>query len=389
MSDEIRRLGLDASLAAPGNKQQAENALCAICHDYIEDPKEVTCDARHVFCGPCIQKEYDRRRNDGRTQRCPTCRGSFKKLQRPQPQLRNFIEQVEWKCLNHEEGCGFTGTKKQLEEHLDEECQEQETDCPFRGCRSIMRRGSLAAHTQKCRYRLIPCDFCDEPVRFGTKTAHMKICQEVPVSCPNRCGAKPLRGDVGEHKQTECVEQMVDCPISGCGDRMKRKQLEEHEDENLKKHVKLLHERMDAMDASDFAEGTVRLPNFEAKAARISKGEKLTSASFDFKERHFCLSLYPKGAEDSDDGMAALYLRRRDEFRRPLTFNVEVLNSKGIKAVFFPDFRECRGYGRPNFCSFEKLRSAARATPGGALEFRVSLSAPKANEGPFTVSGYL
>uniref|UniRef100_A0A0G4EZV7 RING-type domain-containing protein n=1 Tax=Chromera velia CCMP2878 TaxID=1169474 RepID=A0A0G4EZV7_9ALVE len=184
MSTEPKRLGLDASLAAPGWETQAANALCPICHDYIDDPKETDCATRHVFCDACIKEVYDNRRP------CPCCRGQLSKLEKPQGLVLSFIEEVKWKCLNFEGGCDFTGTKKQLEKHLDSDCLEQKTKCPFEGCNKHMKRRLLAEHKKTCEYRLVPCDHCKESVRFNSKSMHLNTCPKFPVSYPNGCGKK-------------------------------------------------------------------------------------------------------------------------------------------------------------------------------------------------------
>uniref|UniRef100_A0A0G4F8U1 RING-type domain-containing protein n=1 Tax=Chromera velia CCMP2878 TaxID=1169474 RepID=A0A0G4F8U1_9ALVE len=389
MSDEIRRLFLDASFAAPGNKSHAENALCPICKDYIEDAKEVNCKARHVFCGPCITKEYERRQTEGLAQKCPTCRGPFSTLETSPPQLRNFIEEVEWKCLNHEDGCGFTGTKKKLEKHLDEECPEQETKCPFQGCTQKMKRGPLAAHKVDCKFRLIPCELCEQPVRFGTKTAHSKACKKVRVSCPNRCGQKCLRGEIAEHKKTDCKEQLVNCPVAGCGDRVKRKKLDEHDDASVKKHFKLLQREVEIMKSPDTVEGTVRLPNFKAKAPRLGKNDRLQCATFSLKGHRFCLEVYPGGYGTSESGKAGLFVRNLDDFKGVVIYSVRVLNGNGIPEMqLMKDFSGVRDWGFSSFCPASKLLDAAAATEGGALEFHVSLTAEKTHKETFALSGY-
>uniref|UniRef100_A0A0G4HYR8 RING-type domain-containing protein n=1 Tax=Chromera velia CCMP2878 TaxID=1169474 RepID=A0A0G4HYR8_9ALVE len=242
MNSEIRRLGLDASFAAAGNEDQAVSVLCPICHDYMEDAKEVDCEGRHVFCGPCIKNVSDREKP------CPFCRGRFSKMERPHALMRTLIEQIKWKCVNFEGGCSFTGTKKQLEKHLDDDCEIQEVKCPFIGCPKKMQRAPLEAHKNSCPYRLVACGHCDEQVCFNSKQTHNKSCPKFPVPCPNKCGKKVLREAVSDHLQKECAEELVDCRVSGCGESVKRKMMEQHEDGNMKKHVKLLHAEVEKME---------------------------------------------------------------------------------------------------------------------------------------------
>uniref|UniRef100_A0A0G4I9Q8 RING-type domain-containing protein n=1 Tax=Chromera velia CCMP2878 TaxID=1169474 RepID=A0A0G4I9Q8_9ALVE len=417
MTGEIRRLGLDASFAAVGNETQVENALCPICQDFIEDPKETDCEARHVFCGPCIQKEFDRRLNEGLDQQCPTCRGYCSKLQRPQPLVRNFIDQVKWKCLNfaNGSGCSFTGTKKQLEKHLDEECAEQETECPFDGCAEKMKREPLAAHKGVCKYRLIPCVRCNDQVRFNAKSAHFKVCRKVPVSCPNRCGKKPMRGELSEHRRTECLEETVECPVSGCGEKMKRKLAEQHEDESMKKHFKLLHHHVGDLERqlqfaqlsqlhhpgggmstyhsslADTLDLTVRLTDYETTSAGFERGEWLDSLPFDFQGYRFYVSVYPRGDAASSDGNAAFYLTNADDYKGSLTISVRVsgmVDRREFSVDFSNALSPSRSWGMKDFHPAESLLNAARVGSEGALDLLIQLSAPRTNRRSLVVSGY-
>uniref|UniRef100_A0A0G4HI73 RING-type domain-containing protein n=1 Tax=Chromera velia CCMP2878 TaxID=1169474 RepID=A0A0G4HI73_9ALVE len=296
----MRRLGLDASFAAPSFQKQAEHAICAICLDYLEDPQEVGCEARHVFCGPCIETVLQERKP------CPSCRGHFSKTQRAPALLRNLIEEVQWKCLNFASNCAFTGTKKELEKHIDSECPEQETACPFEG----------------------------SPVRFNAKAAHLRSCPKFPVPCPNQgCAMIIARAEVSHHVENACLEGMVTCTVSGCGSRMKRKLVDQHDDENMKKHFKLLHEKVVDMETNDNLELTVRFPNFEAISAGTQK-RTLDSPPFVFQDMRFCLWLWPKGDLNSSVGQAALYMVKKDAYDRTLTFTVKPKNCGEVRQTF-------------------------------------------------------
>uniref|UniRef100_A0A0G4HXS7 TRAF-type domain-containing protein n=1 Tax=Chromera velia CCMP2878 TaxID=1169474 RepID=A0A0G4HXS7_9ALVE len=227
----LKRLGLDVSLAADGQAGFAANALCPICHDFLEEVVEVNCAGRHVFCRPCIS-ETERMRNRSygcyRGKSCPSCRGTYSQIIAAGPLTRSFIDQVKWKCVHVEKGCAFTGTKKQMEVHLETECAEQERECPFEGCTVKIRRSLLLAHQAICPFRLVPCPHCNESVPFnGTKT-HLEECRLFPVDCPNHCGQKLPRGDVSAHRQTDCPEQKVLCQVDGCTERVRRCELSEH-----------------------------------------------------------------------------------------------------------------------------------------------------------------
>uniref|UniRef100_A0A0G4IC22 RING-type domain-containing protein n=1 Tax=Chromera velia CCMP2878 TaxID=1169474 RepID=A0A0G4IC22_9ALVE len=287
---QIKRLGLDAALAVEGSQKLAENVLCAICHDFLEDVVETNCQGRHVFCRPCIHRVLRRR------QTCPTCRGVFSKLEVANSMIRNLIEQIKWKCLNHEKGCSFTGTKKDLEKHLEEECEEQESECPFEGCTVMKRRTKMLDHKNTCRFRLVSCTHCTKQLPFNGMTAHLEVCKRFPVDCPNACGKKLPRGEIGKHQASECAEETVCCFVPGCGEKRKRKEMDTHEDESWKKHMRLLVELQQKKEEA--LEVTVAFPQFRSKIAGMKKGDKIESPSFVFQDCRFSLSLFPRGLSD-------------------------------------------------------------------------------------------
>uniref|UniRef100_A0A0G4GGG9 RING-type domain-containing protein n=1 Tax=Chromera velia CCMP2878 TaxID=1169474 RepID=A0A0G4GGG9_9ALVE len=228
----IRRLGLDSSFAAEGFEELAETALCPVCTDYLEDIVEADCPSRHVFCRPCLQEVQDRQ------QPCPNCRGNFSKIETAHIHIRGLIEQVKWKCVHFKNGCGFTGTKKQLEKHLDEECDEEEVECKHEGCRKRDRRILILQHQSECGFSV--CAFCKEKIPSRDMLAHAGVCQKIPVRCPRRCEKAVRRCEVPRHMETECSEQVIVCEVPGCGAQVKRRLMEQHEDANQKKHIKLL-----------------------------------------------------------------------------------------------------------------------------------------------------
>uniref|UniRef100_A0A0G4FWP3 RING-type domain-containing protein n=1 Tax=Chromera velia CCMP2878 TaxID=1169474 RepID=A0A0G4FWP3_9ALVE len=392
MSDsaaEIRRLGLDPSFAAEGFRQLAENAICSICHDYLEDIAETDCEARHVFCRPCLKSVYDLR------QPCPECRGRMSKMEKAHIRLCISIEAVQWKCLNFEKGCKFTGTKKELVKHLDEVCEEQQTECPIEGCDYKNLRRNLAEHERVCPFRIVPCEHCKEGVAFNAMQTHLSVCKGFPLPCPNGCGKSPPRGDIRLHKETECAEQTVRCTVPGCAAEVKRKELETHNDDNMKKHTKLLTDRVLALEKTlknaaerDELHLRVYLPRFEAKASRAAKRTAVKSAHFFFQGSRFCVSVYPKGDSKSADGKASLYLTKLDDYKGKLSYELEAATKKMSADYDFSTVNVNRGRGRSSFSSTEDLLSAARNAEDGALEVRVTLSAASSKCTPCVIRGY-
>ena len=53
----------------------------------------------------------------------------------------------------------------QFQEHL-KTCDYTPVDCPNKehGCTEKMAKSSMSAHTQICKYRLLQCKYCSQPI---------------------------------------------------------------------------------------------------------------------------------------------------------------------------------------------------------------------------------
>jgi len=95
----------------------------------------------------------------------------------------------------------------------------------------------------------------------------------VEIECPQECGARVLRGELGEHEK-ECANVVVSCSFAehGCEKRGKRKKVQEHEEE-----AAVAHSRLAARQAEFFkqalAEKTSQVQKLEEElAASLSGG---------------------------------------------------------------------------------------------------------------------
>ena len=71
-------------------------------------------------------------------------------------------------------------------------------------------------------------------------TGHIKVCDEVEMACPRRCGERFLRGLRDEHAG-ECALSPVPCPFArhGCKKKLKRKDYADHQVEAAGAHAEL------------------------------------------------------------------------------------------------------------------------------------------------------
>uniref|UniRef100_A0A0G4F330 Uncharacterized protein n=1 Tax=Chromera velia CCMP2878 TaxID=1169474 RepID=A0A0G4F330_9ALVE len=180
-----------------------------------------------------------------------------------------------------------------------------------------------------------------------------------------------------------CQEQTVSCEVPGCGVQVKRKQMDKHDDENLKKHVKLLSTQA-SLDVQTFQ---VHLPGYEARAADLQQGQELKSAAFSFQGRPFHLEVYPKGLATV---LTTIFLESDSEEldAGKLSCAIQagaVTRTAAADKAFEAGKRSFVCVGR---WSAERILSAAQGGENGTLVLSVTLSAPTSNRRPCVIKGY-
>ena len=107
--------------------------------------------------------------------------------------------------------------------------------------RKIMQKDlqyHLKAGCQKRPYR---CEHCGEKGTFIQITSeHYQHCPELPLDCPNKCGAvKIKRMKVDQHRK-QCPLEAVDCPFGCSATGLQRKDEAEHMEKNVVNHQLLM-----------------------------------------------------------------------------------------------------------------------------------------------------
>ena len=120
--------------------------------------------------------------------------------------------------------------------------------CPL-GCRdekgevSRVERRGVETHRTCCPMRSVQCEYCSVSVKACDMNGHLEVCEEFPIPCPNKCSKefRVKRNDKSFHLSQECPLQETECPYSqyGCEDKVQRINLEQHEKEDIHKHMKL------------------------------------------------------------------------------------------------------------------------------------------------------
>jgi len=207
---------------------------CPLCLHVTRDPNLTSCCGQH-FCQVCIN------RTQTNHQPCPFCKETNITVMLGKKQNRKVLE-LKVYCTMKEQGCSWIGELGDLSRHL-EDCQYVTVTCT-KGCGESFQRCRLAAHiAESCPKRDFTCEYC------GFKSTYEEVCNnhwaecaKYPLPCPNKCDIDTVqRGSLEQHLN-ECPLQQVECEFchAGCEEKIQRKDLTEHMEKNLQKHLSLL-----------------------------------------------------------------------------------------------------------------------------------------------------
>jgi len=221
---------------------------CSICIMILNDPQIVTC-CGHRFCQQCIGKVGRR----GSIGLCPLCKSQ--QIQYfPDKTLARQINQRKVYCPLRNDGCMWTGELNKVTDHLDvhesggnaQPCLFFPVPCEY--CGEYVRRHKTTAHQASCSSRPTNCKFCDEEVSNDFLKDHYKRCTACPVYCTNlQCSEIMTRFTLKWYHLDHCKWSLVDCKFkdAGCNARIYRKDMEEHLQSNMEKHLDLLSQELE------------------------------------------------------------------------------------------------------------------------------------------------
>ena len=236
---------LEHSLGASGGydydfiDSPSDELTCSICLSVLRDPNLTSCCGNH-FCRSCIT----RIRDEGNP--CPLCQDGDYTIMLNKSLVRK-VNELKVKCPNSQCGCEWVGEVKEVRHHVDVErgdCDFVEVLCDY-GCGEEIKRCRLAEHkTSVCPARPYTCEHCGLKGKWESITnAHMIVCENYPMECPNKCGAGEIqRKYLDKHVKDECPLEIVACEYSfaGCHVRIHRKDLSKHLSESMPSHLSLL-----------------------------------------------------------------------------------------------------------------------------------------------------
>lgn len=202
------------------------NQKCPICLEVLNNVVETDL-CGHLFCKECIVK-YVEQSNE--ILKCPTCKTVLDKetnwFHTSHAWTRTF-NSVKRQC--HFEECEFTGNKKEMGCHLDNDCLFVPIECV---CNKKLLKGDFHNHQEmECLNYKIKCELCNIFVirkKLIDKTHIENDCPMVDLVCQNnKCDHKCLRKDIKEHNDI-CQHAQILCMYE-CNTSYIRKDKEAHE----------------------------------------------------------------------------------------------------------------------------------------------------------------
>ena len=176
---------------------------------------------------------------------CPNCRCPLQYF--PDIKTNREIESLLVYCHHKMSGCKWQGELREIEKH-DGRCGYKKVNCY--DCNKSMHRSNLKVHKEKeCKQRKYRCLKCNEEGKYCyiTSQKHTDVCPGVIVGCPNNgCDKKVKRGELAAHRGV-CPQEVVTCTYHniGCNERMKRKDITEHEDSSMGLHLSMAVKRIE------------------------------------------------------------------------------------------------------------------------------------------------
>ena len=151
-------------------------------------------------------------------------------------------------CTKSENGCDWVGELRSLDDHLTT-CEYTFVCCPNKcvGKKKkkwlenkkevgILRRDLDHHLNNECPNRQYQCPHCKVTKRYRyITTTHLDRCPKLEVPCPNiGCGVKVSRCDLPDH-QSKCQFEKVPCKYAkdGCEEEPLRNDLEQHENDTV------------------------------------------------------------------------------------------------------------------------------------------------------------
>eukprot|EP00026_Physarum_polycephalum_P011697 Phypoly_transcript_11938.p1 GENE.Phypoly_transcript_11938~~Phypoly_transcript_11938.p1 ORF type:complete len:304 (-),score=32.51 Phypoly_transcript_11938:264-1133(-) len=272
--------------------KSCEDFICSICL-CIPSPDsavEATC-CGNFFCLPCITRSRQQK------EVCPDCNGCFRK--NPLREPRDFSKFAYKKLMSlgvfcstkftedsqFSGECTWQGSWSDLQHHL-KNCEFVKVTCPNRECRVVLPRCVITDHLSTCVYRMVACGYClEELVYHQLKNHQDEDCQYKSVDCPYGCGAGDMRRkELVQHYEV-CPNFVVSCALQGCDAKMERRASAAHMQEATAHHFQLLFAQVAALQQSVESNNTLVCDLANTIRDQMTRISTLENAISRFKRR--------------------------------------------------------------------------------------------------------
>ena len=275
-----------------------EQLQCTICMLVPRDVHYTEC-CYKMFCGSCL--DHLKRVNTHYT--CPNCRGNLSNHCHRDQATNEAIEQLRVSCNYKKGGCEWSGRVKELEKHM-KRCTHKLKACP-NNCSELIYPVELEKHLKDiCTHRSTTCPYCHiTDIHKIITGSHYSECTEVPIACPNKeCDEIHVRRLMEDHRDV-CSKEIVFCPYVkvGCQEKVKRESLRQHEEENIKEHLRVAMKRIEKLSLENVRistqqsqRNTFKLEQFET----LKENNKIWYSSGIYTSPggyKLCLSVYVNG----------------------------------------------------------------------------------------------
>ena len=147
----------------------------------------------------------------------------------PITSVRQIVNKLEIQCPLVDK-CNWVGVLDQAESHV-QKCVNFRVSCDL-NCGNIIKRKDINDHVRnKCIYRVVSCQYCNENMRFHLLQLHHASCPSYPLKCHNMCGREISRSLMKNHISTLCPLTIISCPLN-CGNVFVRKEMPDHTGNN-------------------------------------------------------------------------------------------------------------------------------------------------------------
>ena len=204
---------------------------CIICYGLLKDAVATEC------CGKMFCYEH----SSSTAQVCPACRHTPLSVTRNKG-IDSIVKDLKVFCLNHREGCQWSGHLCFEPNHRVVTCGHESVPCEKECGVSVQRRFMRDHLTEECLLREVDCEFCAYRGTAAEVASHLEICPEYLIACPHGCELQLPRKGLNNHSST-CLEAPVSCPFASAGCNtmpVKRKDLAGHLETSVVAHLLLL-----------------------------------------------------------------------------------------------------------------------------------------------------